>query len=51
MPIVQTLRDTLNRIIWHSVKGADTPYPAHLAGAHGRGLKTLNLRLVGNEDE
>ena len=33
--------DTLNRIVWHAMKGADTPYPAHLAGAHGRGLKPL----------
>jgi YVTN family beta-propeller protein len=37
--------DTLNRIIWHSVKGTDSPYPAEWAGAHGKGLKVLNLRL------
>ena len=36
--------DTLNRILWHSVKGVNTPYPAHLAGAHGRGLKALRLK-------
>jgi len=43
--------DTLNRIIWHSVKGADTPYPVELAGAHGKGLSKLGLRLGGKEDE
>jgi hypothetical protein len=26
--------DTLNRILWHSVKGSSLPYPAHLAGSH-----------------
>lgn len=36
--------DTLNRIIWHSVKG-DEPYPAHFAGAHGSGLSQLGLRI------
>ena len=40
-----------NRIIWHSVKGADTPYPAHLAGAHGKGLKKLKLVLTGADDD
>ena len=39
--------DTLNRIIWHSVKGVNTPYPVQLAGAHGRGLRKLGLRLDG----
>jgi YVTN family beta-propeller protein len=24
--------DTLNRILWHAVKGYDTPYPEHFAG-------------------
>jgi hypothetical protein len=43
--------DTLNRILWHSVKGVDAPYPAHLAGAHGKGLQALGLRLGGAEDE
>ncbi len=37
--------DTLNRILWHSVKGADAPYPAAFAGAHGRGLRALGLQL------
>ena len=41
--------DVLNRIIWHSVKGVDTPYPAHLAGAHGTGLAVLNLKLTEEE--
>lgn len=30
--------DLMNRILWHSVKG-EAPYPSHLAGAHGKGLK------------
>jgi len=36
--------DALNRILWKAAKG-DLPYPAHLAGAHGTGLKPLGLRL------
>lgn len=36
--------DTLNRILWHSVRGPASPYPAHLAGAHGRGLGRRRLR-------
>lgn len=49
----QADEDTLNRIIWHSVKGTDTPYPAELAGAHGKGLRAMGLRLTpeGVEDE
>ncbi len=43
--------DTLNRIIWHSVKGVDTPYPAHFAGAHGSGLRERGLVLTGDEDD
>jgi hypothetical protein len=38
--------DDLNRILWHSVKGIDAPYPSALAGAHGRGLKALGLKLA-----
>lgn len=38
--------DLMNRILWHAVKGAETPYPAHFAGAHGKGLKQLKLRLA-----
>ncbi|MEW6159902.1 MAG: alkaline phosphatase family protein [Verrucomicrobiota bacterium] len=37
--------DLLNRILWHSVKGVAAPYPVHLAGSHGRGLKKLGLKL------
>ncbi len=37
--------DTLNRILWHDAKGVDAPYPGHLAGAHGTGLKALNLYI------
>jgi hypothetical protein len=40
--------DTLNRIVWHSVKGVDTKYPVRFAGAHGRGLKKLKLVLSGD---
>lgn len=42
----QADEDTLNRILWHAIKGADTPYPADLAGAHGTGLAALGLRLA-----
>ena len=38
--------DTLNRILWHALKGTDAPYPAALAGAHGKGLKARGLRLA-----
>lgn len=47
----QADEDTLNRIIWHSVKGVDRPYPALLAGAHGKGLKRLKLNLTGEDDD
>jgi DNA-binding beta-propeller fold protein YncE len=43
--------DTLNRIIWHFAKGPDAPYPAHLAGAHGTGLKGRRLVIVEVEDD
>ncbi|HET6455902.1 MAG TPA: bifunctional YncE family protein/alkaline phosphatase family protein [Armatimonadota bacterium] len=43
--------DTLNRIIWNSAKGVHSPYPAEWAGAHGRGLKALKLRLDGETDD
>jgi hypothetical protein len=38
--------DAMNRILWHAVKGVDEPYPAEWAGAHGKGLKGLNLKLT-----
>ena len=37
--------DNLNRFIWHEVKGWQTPYPAEFAGAHGRGLEKLGLKM------
>jgi hypothetical protein len=43
--------DTLNRILWHSVKGVNTPYPVQLAGAHGKGLRKLGLTLGGTVDD
>lgn len=44
--------DLLNRVLWHAVKGVDTPYPAHLAGAHGAGLAERGLiRDLDWEDE
>ena len=39
--------DTLNRVIWHSVRGVDAPYPVALAGAHGSGLAERGLILDG----
>lgn len=36
--------DAWNRILWLAARGPDVPYPAHLAGAHGRGLAKLKLR-------
>jgi hypothetical protein len=36
--------DTLNRILWHAARPG-TPYPAALAGAHGKGLKAAGLKL------
>ncbi len=35
--------DLLNRILWHSVKGVDAPYPVAFAGPHGKGLAALKL--------
>jgi hypothetical protein len=43
--------DTLNRILWHAMKGYEAEYPAHFAGAHGEGLKKLGLVVSGEEDE
>jgi YVTN family beta-propeller protein len=37
--------DTLNRILWFAAKGQEE-YPAAFAGAHGRGLGRLRLRLA-----
>ena len=35
----------MNRIIWHAMKGYDTPYPFKYQGAHGRGLKGKGLKI------
>jgi len=45
--------DLLNHVLWFSAKGPDVPYPERFAGAHGRGLNALHLRLdsAGREDE
>jgi len=43
--------DTLNRILWHATQGADAPYPAHVAGAHGSGLAGRDLILTGDDDD
>ena len=43
--------DTLNRILWHATQGADAPYPAHVAGAHGSGLARRDLILTGDDDD
>ncbi len=43
--------DTLNRILWHSVKGVNVPYPVEFAGAHGKGLRKLGLTFDGLKDE
>ena len=42
--------DEFNRMLWHDAKGEDAPYPAQLAGAHGKGLKALRLALDGDDD-
>jgi YVTN family beta-propeller protein len=47
----QADEDLLNRILWHAVRGVDTPYPADLAGAHGRGLKALHLKHAKEQDD
>ncbi|MCB8932522.1 MAG: bifunctional YncE family protein/alkaline phosphatase family protein [Chthonomonadaceae bacterium] len=38
--------DNLNRMMWHAMRGYDTPYPAEWAGAHGRGLAKRGLKVV-----
>ena len=44
--------NTLNRVLWYAMKG-NAPYPAEWAGAHGRGLESLRLKLdpAGVRDE
>jgi YVTN family beta-propeller protein len=36
--------DGLNRVLWYAARGEES-YPREFAGAHGRGLKALHLRL------
>jgi hypothetical protein len=36
--------DSLNRVLWFAAR-PDDPYPAELAGAHGKGLARLHLKL------
>jgi len=47
----QADEDTLNRILWYAAKGPNTSYPAHLAGAHGKGLAKAGLRLAPQHEE
>lgn len=46
----QCNEDLLNRILWHAVRGADTPYPEEYAGAHGKGLAVRGLVLAPEEE-
>jgi len=39
--------DTLNRILWFAAKG-NVPYPKEVAGAHGKGLAAIGLKLDGS---
>jgi len=43
--------DAFNRQLWQAAKGPNVPYPAHLAGAHGRGLELLHLKLQKDHDD
>jgi YVTN family beta-propeller protein len=43
--------NTLNRILWHAVKGVDQAYPAAYAGSHGKGLKALGLKPIRDDDD
>jgi YVTN family beta-propeller protein len=43
--------DAWNRALWFAAKGPAIPYPAAFAGAHGRGLNALALRLEGGADD
>lgn len=42
--------DTLNRILWHAMRGADVPYPTRLAGSHGSGLRHRGLTLSADDE-
>jgi hypothetical protein len=43
--------NTLNRIVWHAMKGVQAAYPAELAGAHGKGLGKLKLKPTKDDDD
>ncbi len=43
--------NTLNRILWQSLRGNTDPYPAEFAGAHGRGLRSLKLKPIDDDDD
>ncbi len=43
--------DTLNRILWHAIRGVQIPYPIAFAGAHGRGLKQRQLIHQPSDDD
>jgi hypothetical protein len=43
--------DSFNRILWHASMGIDRPYPIQFSGAHGRGLKSLKLKLTPLKDD
>jgi len=43
--------DLLNRVLWHAVRGVDTPYPMEFAGSHGKGLAARGLMRVGGHEE
>ncbi len=47
----QADEDTFNRILWHAAKGVNEPYPDLWAGAHGKGLPGLKLRLAPDDDD
>jgi YVTN family beta-propeller protein len=36
----------LNLVLWHAAKGMDAPFPKEFAGAHGKGLAKLGLKLA-----
>ncbi len=40
--------ETLNRILWFSVRGESEAYPAGFAGGHGKGLSRLGLKGGGD---
>ena len=40
--------DLFNRVLWQASRG-DAAYPSEFAGAHGKGLKRLGLKLDGRD--